>query len=1441
MFKVRRIAVSNIGYSQAYYEGQILDCTHPNTGLPIDTILHAPNGTGKTTLLSFIFSVFDTDLPRFLNTLVDPRRKATDYYASGQPGLIAVEWQRGEEILVTGQIGVFRDDELHRYFFSFISDETLSLNALPFPGMGRQWSERMLNRDQVKAWLAATDQKHRDSNKFFRTDKPSDWRRYLSEVERVDIMLLSWMVDLNRAEGGMKGFLDFKTEQHFIDRFLDMVLSTKDVEDTQRAVREGVRQLGEWDNLQVKLDLLATFETHFAPFAASSAAYLKAEAALKGNIDQAKALYLGLAEEQTRLGSVIQKTEVEIETARGNLRDATSHVAAARTTKQGAQAALADIRLKSAEERKTLAEKNLGIAKNRLDEFDAAWALRPIIRKQAEVAELGRQMAIAGDDLAGRRLLVQEAGDVLLASLGSHIGSQERRSKEADKRLEDVRHAQAKVKEEQNGLNDKREALAVTERECEIALSLHDQEQARLIEAAIIGPDETGEAALARLRFTHEEGTEQLSLMTETIESARQRLDALTTEARETEQNVLQLEAKIPVQQEVLDEGLEQCRSLVENELMRSVVGTVQDLGNPAVISALAEERDNILQYVEPLRSRLANNVRDVEAISRHELAGIDENVERVIDLLVKHGIRDVLPYAVWLSKQGLDAAAMRDFAVKDPGVFSGVSVPGDTMLTKARALMGTDIGLLRPVTVSVGRLTPLVGDDPVVFDAVRAEAYDRDSALKLRDSLDEKQEELRKQISDAQSKSAAVDDLIRAIGEFNKKGGHARLASLQQEVAEMVGRKDSLRGILLMSRTTIKATEGQIADFEGRKQTLAARLQEYVRDMEDLRRFIENHEKKRPTMVARLAEARHGLVVVAEELEKLAEREKGLSSQHELAIQFRTEVSNQLKALQKEKSDVQHRDCGKSVLPTDIESARLAYSTAEEAYTDHEKAVMGDLGQRVHAARSELKQSESEFTSRFGLATEQRRSLADNPMLQQDHERQKTECDASDESLKLAMEGWATAKATAKDANKGLSQDAERLKKARLVLTEADLLNEVGHLEGQIPALEVSYENARQALTQAEEQARVVNRQLEVVILQKSGLENAVGGVDVGATRRIAPEKDAEALMAQVRRAIDAVRHAKEEVGRLFGSVARGHKLVVAFASDEKFKATFPKLGDIAFATPEDAARNAEHQASRLKNIVASLRDELEKFEAEQTQVIARLDGLVKTCQRLLRLLSEKSEIPAEVPRFGGQKFITLSADFHSLGADARSNVLKDYLRSLVQRQEVPSGHTMATALLAKMLEACGRKSFDIRLLKPTDAGKLEHLPVTETKPSGGEGLTAAILLWLSLCRLRATNLGLQFDGTGGALLLDNPIGTANHTLFLQTQREMARVLNIQLLFTTGLDDHNAIGEFPHVLKFGKFAQRLTSERTIVQVAREHIGEPRKTDHVHDIRNAAS
>jgi len=229
------------------------------------------------------------------------------------------------------------------------------------------------------------------------------------------------------------------------------------------------------------------------------------------------------------------------------------------------------------------------------------------------------------------------------------------------------------------------------------------------------------------------------------------------------------------------------------------------------VISALAEERDNILQYVEPLRSRLANNERDVEAISRHELAGIDENVERVIDLLVKHGIRDVLPYAVWLSKQGLDAAAMRDFAVKDPGVFSGVSVPGDTMLTKARALMGTDIGLLRPVTVSVGRLTPLVGDDPIVFDAVRPEAYDRDSALKLRDSLDEKQEELRRQISDAQSKSAAVDDLIRAIDEFNKKGGHARLASLQQEVAEMVGRKDSLRGILLMSRTTIKATEGRL------------------------------------------------------------------------------------------------------------------------------------------------------------------------------------------------------------------------------------------------------------------------------------------------------------------------------------------------------------------------------------------------------------------------------------------------------------------------------------------------------------------------------------------------------------------------------------------------------------------------------------------------------
>jgi hypothetical protein len=50
--------------------------------------------------------------------------------------------------------------------------------------------------------------------------------------------------------------------------------------------------------------------------------------------------------------------------------------------------------------------------------------------------------------------------------------------------------------------------------------------------------------------------------------------------------------------------------------------------------------------------------------------------------------------------------------------------------------------------------------------------------------------------------------------------------------------------------------------------------------------------------------------------------------------------------------------------------------------------------------------------------------------------------------------------------------------------------------------------------------------------------------------------------------------------------------------------------------------------------------------------------------------------------------------------------------------------------------------------------------------------------------------------------LLLDNPIGRASRVSFLELQREVARAMGIQLVYTTGVQDLEAVGALPNVIR---------------------------------------
>lgn len=113
----------------------------------------------------------------------------------------------------------------------------------------------------------------------------------------------------------------------------------------------------------------------------------------------------------------------------------------------------------------------------------------------------------------------------------------------------------------------------------------------------------------------------------------------------------------------------------------------------------------------------------------------------------------------------------------------------------------------------------------------------------------------------------------------------------------------------------------------------------------------------------------------------------------------------------------------------------------------------------------------------------------------------------------------------------------------------------------------------------------------------------------------------------------------------------------------------------------------------------------------------------------------------------------------------------------------------------------ACPPRGFSVRILKPNPALRPDRASVSDLATfSGGEQLTAAILLYCTLAQLRAH--GRDQRGTAGVLVLDDPIGKSSNVTLLQLQLRVADAMGVQLLYTTAVEDREAVAVLPHWIR---------------------------------------
>lgn len=267
----------------------------------------------------------------------------------------------------------------------------------------------------------------------------------------------------------------------------------------------------------------------------------------------------------------------------------------------------------------------------------------------------------------------------------------------------------------------------------------------------------------------------------------------------------------------------------------------------------------------------------------------------------------------------------------------------------------------------------------------------------------------------------------------------------------------------------------------------------------------------------------------------------------------------------------------------------------------------------------------------------------------------------------------------------------------------------------------------------------------------------------------------------------------------------------------------------------PEIRLRMKENLRTFLKDAKDYIHDitqHLESIQSEKENRDAKNDAIVQSLWERYEVLERKLEKLGDVSRipeimsgpwtgWSGHHFIKVDIPSNLKKKDYVQNVLRVLVREMVEseKETIPQDPVDLLRLVASRTLGHHQRMFTILNLQKD----VEYVEVAKIHDfSGGEQITAAILLFMSLSTLMAQN-GNEWQRTGSLLILDNPIGSANLASFIELQRTIARYCNIQLLYTTGLNDQQALGAFSKVVKFVRRFRDKNGKNQYVSVLPKH------------------
>ncbi len=1436
---ITRIHLSDCGWHEAYYPGTTVHLADPRTGEPTHTVFSLENTGGKTSFLSLVLSCFDTSERRFLKTLIRPNQKFADYFGE-VPAFILVEWdlsggQAGlleAERLVTGQVvvprGEGRQRELERRFFTFRSVPGLSFDDIPAPGLeGFDEHGRLRGHQDVQRWLHEMRSGHPGNFQDFL--KQSDWKRKLAE-EKIDTELLSAQVEFNRSEGGIEDFLDFRSEAQFVRKFLAMTVPDGEAGAVRGLLGEHVARLSDLPRLQRRRDAMRRLQEKFAPFVEIAAEAKHAQEEVSRRSARASSLKAALDEHAERASLLAEELAGAAE----------EHAAAAGEAEAAGRSAkieLASAAVETARRRHEAAgaaaeareeDRARALGRDRL--LRAALSMRGILDDRERSRALQEAIDAEHADLQPRRDALRRIGADLVATLGGRAATLRERQHALSAEARELTAAARAADAERAAASETAQAEHREVAQIEVDLGHAHDFRARLEEEGILEPGEDADAAVRRHAEAAETAEEEATGFRGRADEAdlaaarhRERQGDLKAERSGLESEAAQLRT-------AAREGDERRRGLAFDPTLLELSGESEvDPDADAAGRLLADARSGGAARLRADERRQEVLQADRESLEATGLASIDTDVRTVAERLRGSGIADAQPYAVYLSDILRAPGEVRRFAEHDPARFAGVAVPNRNALDAARLALESVPPLSRPVTVAIAGDTPgEEADDRFVLPVDEPAAYDRAAARDLHRRIENDLAGVSSSIDAQQTRIEHLESILQELGAWRERFGGGRLDGIRRNVERKETRIAEIVGEIAALSERIEAAGRDARDCRGRAGECGGEAHACA---ERARRAGEHHAQWGSRVDAwRKAHLAHRQrAASAERLVREKEAQRDAHTREASTCEAEAAAAASLASdMEREAGGVAYAGPGGRT-DGDLDALRGAYERELEALTALEQERVGELrGERREIERG-LAEKEDRFAEAFG-----------------DLERAGVETEAARDGLREVAAGAEAALEAAREAASAARAEAdsavkdyraEKDKRTQEIRPEplADLrsldpeaLARIApRAEAAIVEQEAIAAREADAARRAREEAEGHGRTATSCGDWAATLGGVLGADAAPAERMELPREDEVAALVSA--TVAALGRARDVQGEAQRAVYESYDDIRRFTGSDAFRELESEREVAAHLGANDplaAAENAERTAGLIDDRLKTIEHDLSRLDEDLEACVAELERLLRTALHILRRMVRDGRIPDHVPRFGGLPVFRMSADLSRVAADQRREILRSYVTDLAEADRIPeTGQDIAAELVERMTAALGRDSLSIRLLKPKGEGDTEHMPIDRVSVSGGELLTAAMMIYLVLARLRAEAMH-GGSGEGGVLVMDNPLGKANKALLLKTQIGLADAMGIQLFYTTGVQDTNALAEFENIVRLRRIGQSRGSRRIHVEVEamRAHI-----------------